>query len=107
MALLLAWSSPTSADVLDEYNAWYTETHIPQVREAIPAITRVTRHRLTDPVTGEGQPLPRYLAIYEIDGDDVPAAAAALGKAAAEGRLDQTDTMNVTDAPSVLEWYRS
>jgi len=107
MALLLAWSSPATADVLTEFNTWYDETHIPQVREAVPGITRVTRHRLTDPMTGDGPALPRYLAIYEIEGNDVQTAAVQLGSAAAEGRLDQTTTMNVTDAPSVLEWYTS
>ena len=37
----------------------------------------------------------------------MPAAAAALGQAAREGRIDMTDTMDVTANPPVLHWYQA
>ena len=37
--LLLAWSSPVSDERDAEFNSWYDDTHIPQVRTAIASIT--------------------------------------------------------------------
>jgi len=47
-----------------EYNAWYSDTHIPDML-LIDGVASCTRHRLR---TGDGEPA-EYLAIYEIDGD--------------------------------------
>ena len=46
--LLLAWSSPASDESDAEFNSWYEDTHIPQVRAAIPSITAVYRYRTAD-----------------------------------------------------------
>jgi hypothetical protein len=89
--LLLAWSSPVSDEREAEFNSWYDDTHIPQVRTAIASITAVHRFRTA----------------YAMDSADVAAAMAALGQAGAEGRLDPTDTMDVTDNPPVLQWYQA
>jgi hypothetical protein len=104
--LLLAWSSPASDESDAEFNSWYEGTHIPQVRAAIPSITVVHRYRTAD-LPGTQQPAHRYLAVYEMDSADVPAAAAALGQAAQGGRIDMTDTMDVTANPPVLHWYQA
>jgi hypothetical protein len=104
--LLLAWSSPVSDECDAEFNSWYDDTHIPQVRTAIASITAVHRFRTAD-LEGAQQPAHRYLAVYEMDSADVAAAMAALGQAGAEGRLDPTDTMDLTDNPPVLQWYQA
>ena len=45
----------------DEFNRWYEEEHLPDVRARFPEITRARRYRATD---GEE---PRYLVVYEYD----------------------------------------
>jgi hypothetical protein len=108
-AMFLAWASPVDEASEAEFNEWYEGTHIPQVRSAIPAITAVHRYRLADLTAGPGgaPPARRYLAVYELDTDDVAAAAAALGAAATEGRMDMTPTMDLHANPPDLQWYLS
>jgi len=107
-ALFLAWSSPVDDASDGEFNAWYEGTHIPQVRAAIPAITAVHRYLTADLADGGagGQPGQRYLAVYELDTDDVAGAAAALGAAMAQGKLDLTTTMDLAVNPPALQWYQ-
>ncbi|HMH92155.1 MAG TPA: hypothetical protein VK586_13860, partial [Streptosporangiaceae bacterium] len=103
-ALMLAWSSPASPDQAAEFDAWYESTHIPQIRAAVPSITAVSRYQLVDPESpGRSE---RYLAVYELDTDDIPAAAAALADSAAAGRMDMTTAMNVTDNPPAAQWFQ-
>jgi hypothetical protein len=84
-------------------HAWYDGTHVPQVRAAIPAITAVRRYRVAD-VPGVGAPVAhRYVAVYEMDTDDVAGAMAALGAASTGGRIEMTATMDVTANPPVLQ----
>jgi hypothetical protein len=99
-SVLIAYSTPNEGREQD-FNDWYENKHIGQVREAVPAITTVTRYRTVDP-TGKSNAI-RYVAVYEIDG---PAgeAAAQLGAAGQAGRLDPTDTMDVTSNPPQLVW---
>jgi len=105
-AMFLAWASPVDEASESEFNAWYDGTHVPQVRAAIPAITAVHRYRLAA-VPGAGpSSAHRYLAVYELDTDDVAGAMAALGAAAAEGRMDMTSSMDLTADPPVLQWYQ-
>jgi hypothetical protein len=92
--IFIAWTSPASPEVEDELNKWYDEIHIPQVRAAIPAIRDARRFK----VHGAEGP-SRYLCIYELEGDDLDSAAAALGAASGSGQLDMTTTMNMDTAP--------
>lgn len=48
----------------EEFNRWYHEEHLPDVRARFPQITSARRYRATD-----GQE-PRYLVIYEYDVPD-------------------------------------
>jgi EthD domain len=106
-ALFLAWSSPVDEASEAEFESWYEGTHIPQVRAAIPAVSAVHRYRAADVPASPGAPAHRYLAVYELDTDDVAGAMAALGAAAAGGHLDQTPTMDTTVNPPVLLCYQA
>ncbi|RBY85869.1 DUF4286 family protein [Blastococcus sp. TF02A-26] len=86
-----------------EYEQWYDEIHVPDVRAAIPSVTAVHRYRRVDLAGGGGA--PRYVAVYELADADVATAAAQLGAAGAEGRLRMTDAMDVSDNPPELQWY--
>ena len=80
-SMFMAWASPVDDASDTEFNAWYDGTHVPQMRAAIPAITAVHRYRVAD-VPGVGaSSAHRYVAVYEMDTDDVAGAMAALGAA--------------------------
>ncbi len=107
-ALLLAWTSPASDETEAEFNSWYDGTHVPQMRAAIPSVSAVHRYRAAELPPAAGQrPAHRYLAVYELDSDDVAGAVAALGSAAGGGRLDMTAAMDTTTNPPVLQWYQA
>lgn len=106
--LLLAWADPTDSGSEEEFNRWYDGTHVPQLRKAIPSITRVTRYRAADlPPEAGPSPSHRYLAVYELDEDDVSAALGALGGAMAAGELDMSPAMDVASNPPALNWFQS
>jgi hypothetical protein len=106
-SMFMAWASPADDASDSEFNAWYDGTHVPQMRAAIPAITAVRRYRVAD-VPGVGAASAhRYVAVYEMDTDDVAGAMAALGAASADGRIEMTATMDVTANPPVLQWYQA
>jgi hypothetical protein len=102
--LFIAWSSPVNDETDAAFNQWYEGTHVPELRALIPSITAVNRYRTAD-VPGGLQPPYRYLAVYELDSEDVAAAQAALAAAGAEGRITFTDTMDLTQ-PIAIQWYQ-
>jgi len=69
-----------------EFNAWYDNTHLPDVLETTGVI-RATRYENTNPPEGKG----KFLATYEIETDDINQTMKALGenlgKKSAEGRM--------------------
>lgn len=101
---LLAYSSPASPEQEQQFNDWYDKVHIPQVRDVLPNVTSVTRYRVVDPNGAASG--ARFLAIYEMDGDDVAAAAGAMGAAVQNGQFDTTPAMDVTVRPPELLWVQ-
>jgi hypothetical protein len=101
-ATLIAHSSPSSPAQEEAFNDWYTKIHVPQVREAIPSITEVSRYRTVDP-TGQSDEI-RYIAVYEIDLEDVAIAAAQLGAAGQSGAMDMDDAIDLSVNPPVVFW---
>ena len=80
----------------DEYNTWYDTVHLPEVLQ-VPGFVAARRY-----VAGAsiGAPSPyRYLAIYEIEADDLTAAVAALQAAAPtldiSGAIDRSEVSAV------------
>ena len=100
--LMIAYSSAAPGRDA-EYEQWYDEIHIPDVRAAIPSVTAVHRYKQVDLQGGGGA--PRYVAVYELGDADVATAAGQLGAAGAEGRLRMTDAMDLTDNPPDLQWF--
>ena len=97
-SIVLAWTNPVDEASDKEFNAWYNGTHVPQVRAAIPAITAAHRYKVADL---PGAPAThRYVAVYEMDTDDVAGALAALGAASADGRIEMTPTMDLANKES-------
>jgi len=82
---LLAFTNPVSPEREQEYNDWYTNTHLPEVT-ALPGFKGAKRFKATQTQLA-GDPSFRFLALYELD--DVDLALEALGGATG---LTQTDS---------------
>jgi hypothetical protein len=68
---------PASPDRVDEYHKWYNETHLGQIL-SVDGIVSARRFAPTD---GVGP----FIAIYELDCDDLDAAAQRMGGVALTG----------------------
>lgn len=64
-----------------EFNEWYDQTHLPDVLK-YPGITRATRYQNISPEGGPGN----FLAIYEVESDDIEQTLAGLRDYLAELR---------------------
>ena len=94
--IMVVQSAPCDPAREDEYNDWYSRVHLPEVL-AIPGFTGARRYQV--PPTGE------YLAIYEIDADDLAGPAAELRARSAAGRMHASDALR-TDPPPVVTLYQ-
>lgn len=75
----------------DDYNAWYSDVHLQDVLQ-IPGIITAQRFKLSD-VQRDPGPFPwRYLALYEIETDDLKHTLAVLRERAG------TSAMVISDA---------
>ena len=73
-----------------EYNQWYNGQHIPDVLN-VPGFVAAQRFKLADAQMGKNNPY-KYLALYEIESDDLAGALKAL-----QSRTG-TDDMIMSDA---------
>jgi hypothetical protein len=99
--ILVVESNPTSPEREAEYNDWYTNTHLGEVC-SIPGIVAARRYK----VHGDGGPLAdpsrrQYVAIYELDSDDLGQPFDELGKRAADGALHMSDALQLSPPPVV------
>ena len=84
----------------DEYNDWYTNQHLDDVLRCV-GFTSAQRFRL-DETTPAQTSAHRYLAIYEIETDDIGAVNAALIAAAGTPALPLSPAM---DLRTMNAWY--
>ena len=92
-ALMLAFSDPTSDDVEDDYNSWYSDKHIWDLLD-IEGFISATRYRMPhgiETLPGVGTEQHSYLAVYEIEAEDeagLQRFADALKEALSDGTAD-------------------
>jgi hypothetical protein len=74
---------------VQEFNDWYDTVHLTDILET-PGFIRASRYENDNPGEGQG----RFLAVYEIETDDLAQTMAAfaeqLNSKAAEGRISDT-----------------
>ena len=85
--IMVVQSAPADASREDEYNEWYSKTHIPELL-AIPGFASARRYKAPD---------GSYLAVYELD--DLGAV-----KTLREHPTTKSDTLRV-DPPAVVTVY--
>lgn len=61
----------------DAFNTWYTNTHLKDVLK-VPGYTAAQRFALSDAQLGPGDVPYAYLALYEVETDDLAATGRAL-----------------------------
>jgi hypothetical protein len=100
--IMVVHSRPCDPAREDEYNDWYSNTHLPEVC-AIPGIVAARRYKVHNAV---GSPEHSYLAIYEIDADDVTEPVQELRARSASGQLRISDVLQL-DPPPVIAIYEA
>jgi hypothetical protein len=63
-------SNPTTPGQEAEFNEWYNKVHIPDVLN-VPGFVAAQRFKLADTQFADGKPAHRYLALYEIETEDI------------------------------------
>ena len=91
--ILYVESRPRSPEVLAEYHAWYSDTHL---REILGVAGFVSARRFA-PVGDDGP----FVAIYEIEADDLQAAVTSLREASARGEVRASDVMQLDPPPTI------
>jgi hypothetical protein len=85
----------------DEYNRWYNEQHIPDVLN-VPGFVAAQRFRLADAQMAPGPIKHKYLALYEIETDDLAAALKDLRSRTGTADMVLSDAMDPADIGAFL-----
>jgi hypothetical protein len=94
---MVVQTSPVDPAKEDEYNNWYDNTHIPEILQ-IPGFVSARRFKLPGPGRDGAH---SYLAVYELDADDLTAPAAELGRRSAAGETTGSDALGMDPAPVI------
>ena len=86
-----------------EYNEWYDNRHVPDV-EALPGVLSARRFRLA-PMEPAQSGHPPYLALYELEIDDVSTVPASIRAAIREGRMPISDALD--QSANVTAFYEA
>jgi hypothetical protein len=92
-ATLVVLTNPVSPEQDAEYNDWYNNTHLKDV-VAVDGFVSAQRFRVVIPDSAAELPKPshQYLALYQIEADDLDTVAQALSARAG------TDAMQISPA---------
>jgi hypothetical protein len=83
-----------------EYNDWYTNQHLKDLL-AIPGVISARRFKISaTQIRGAAQPY-EYLAIYDIEADDVPSFVQEIARRTANGSIARSTAM----ASDVLPFF--
>ncbi len=82
---------PVSPDREADYHKWYNETHLAQ----ITSVDGIVSARRFAPTDGNGP----FIAIYELDCDDLDAAVQRLGELGASGNMTGLENLAMDPKP--------
>jgi hypothetical protein len=75
-----------------EFNDWYQNTHLKDI-VSIKSFVQAQRFRFHANLVPGGTNPARYMAIYDIETDDINAALAAMNERAMSGRMPLPESM--------------
>jgi hypothetical protein len=85
-----------------EFNEWYNKQHIPDVL-TVPGFVRAQRFRLADARMGGDTNKPhRYLALYEIETDDLPRTLKELASRAGTADMVMSDSIDIKNVAACI-----
>ena len=93
--IMVVQAAPVSPDREDEFNDWYDNVHVPEIC-SVPGFVSARRYRAAD---GSG-----YLAVYEIEADDLSGPPALWRARSAAGQATGTTALR-RDPPPVVTVY--
>jgi hypothetical protein len=86
-AVVLVFTDCTDPARESEFNQWYDNTHVPDILETAGFVGCTRYELMGKPGPGQG----KYLAMYDVESDDLPSAMAALqqrvAQLAGQGRI--------------------
>ena len=86
-AIVLVFTNCSDPAREAEFDEWYNNTHVPDILEAEGFVAATRYQLLGEPGPGQG----KFLAVYEVEADDLPTAFAGvqkrLAEVAAQGRI--------------------
>ncbi|MBV8965447.1 MAG: hypothetical protein JO191_04640 [Mycobacteriaceae bacterium] len=88
---------PVSPDREADYHHWYNDVHLAE----IVSVDGIVSARRFAPTDGKGP----FIAIYELDCDDLDAAVRRLSELGASGKMSSIELLNM-DTPPVPHVYR-
>jgi hypothetical protein len=91
-AILVVHTEPATPEDDAAYNKWYDGTHVPDI-VALPGFVAATRYKVSPTQMGGATPdVPAaYVAVYEIDADDLDATLQGIAAGAASGAVRMGD----------------
>ncbi|WP_106398789.1 DUF4286 family protein [Actinocorallia populi] len=95
--IMVVHSRPSDPSREDEYNEWYGTAHLPEVCE-VPGIVGARRYRVVD---GSDPSRHAYLAVYELEADDLNSPLQELRARSASGRIGMSDVLQLDPPPSI------
>jgi hypothetical protein len=87
-------SNPTTPGQEAEYNEWYNKIHIPDVLN-VPGFVAAQRFKLADSQFADGKPAHRYLALYELETDDLKGSFKELQKRVGTADMFMSDAIDM------------
>ena len=78
----------------DEFNEWYNGQHIPDVL-SVPGFVCAQRFRLADTQMGDKNKPHKYLALYEIETDNLPAVLKEMQSRAGTADMVMSDAIDM------------
>ena len=83
----------------DEFNEWYQNVHLVELC-TMPGVTGAQRYKLAAPLQGYDE--RPYLAVYDIECDDIRQTLGAIGAASASGQMTPCDAADSANSYTVV-----
>lgn len=92
--VFLVRTGPSSPERTDEYNHWYDTVHLPDLLN-VKGVVGASRYKVASAQQGGAAVAgPQYLAIYEVDIEDVQDFFDDMMRAATDGSMRMSDALD-------------
>lgn len=96
--IMVVQAAPASPGLEDEFNDWYDNTDVPEIC-AVPGFVSARRYKVHGAAADGG--VPAYLAIYEIEADDLADPPAQWRARSASGQATGSKALRLDPPPTV------